>query len=289
MELPKKRNIDAVIRKHSKTFYFATGFLPKAKKLAIRALYGFCRATDDLIDKENASLEDLADWKAQVQRPWTEQNSPILKAWALTKETYQINPQYENELIEGIAKDIAFQSFETWETLENYCYHVASTVGLLSMPIIGLAHGISESQAAPYAIKLGIALQLTNILRDVGEDLERDRVYLPEEDLDRFGMTLESIRENTHDARFMALMQFEIKRARDLFQQALPGIKLLHPSAHLAVGCAALIYRKILDEIEAINYQVFDQRAFTTDLKKLAMLPQIIWEINQLPPPKTGY
>ena len=175
--------------------------------------------------------------------------------------------------------------YSTWQELHQYCYRVASTVGLLSMPIIGQAPGVSFEDAVPYAIDLGIALQLTNILRDIGEDLERGRVYLPEEDLQRFGLTANDLLKRVYDQRFIDLMRFEIQRARDLFAHALPGIALLNPQARPAVGAAALLYAAILDEIEQLDYRVYDHRAHTSGLRKLIMLPGIFIRVLFLPRP----
>jgi phytoene synthase len=276
---------DEITRRNSQTFYAATGLLPADARRAIRALYGFCRTTDDLVDREGATLADVEAWRAAVARPAVEQRDPVLRAWGHVREHYGVNPRHEMELIDGVALDIRRQRYAVWPELERYCYLVASTVGLLSMPIIGLAPGVTIDEAAPYAIKLGVALQLTNILRDVGEDASRGRVYLPAADLARFGLTAEDILNGVNDKRFVALMQFEIKRARDLYFRALPGIALLSPAARPAVGAAALLYRAILDEIEANDYQVYTQRAHTTGLQKLLRLPGILLTVATLRAP----
>ena len=279
---------DAITRQNSKTFFTATALLPPAARRAIRALYGFCRTTDDLVDRAGASLADVEAWRAQVQRPAHRQTDPVLQCWAHVRERYGVDPRYELELIEGVALDIGQPRYATWAELEQYCYLVASTVGLLSMPIIGLAPGTTFDQAAPFAIQLGVALQLTNILRDVGEDAARGRVYLPAADLARFGLTAADILAGVHDERFVALMQFEIARARVLYRAALPGIALLAPAARPAVGAAALLYRAILDEIEALGYQVHTQRAHTTGWQKLRRLPGILWTVATLRAPASA-
>jgi phytoene synthase len=276
---------ERLTQQNSKTFYFATNLLPRRASLAIRALYAFCRSTDDLVDREGATLADVEAWRARVALPPAAQTNAALRAWALVREQYGVNPRYESELIDGVALDISKNRYTTWPELERYCYLVASTVGLLSIPIIGLAEGATFDEAAPYAIRLGVALQLTNILRDVGEDAARGRVYLPESDLARFGLTAEDILAGVYDERFIELMKFEIKRARDLYHRALPGIALLSPLARPAVGAAALLYRAILDEIEAIHYRVYTQRAHTRGWQKLLMLPGILWTTLTLPAP----
>ena len=278
-------SVESVIRQHSRSFFFATGLLPSLKRRAIRSLYAFCRATDDLVDREGATLDDVAAWRREVRKPLHLQTNPMLKTWQLTREAFQADPIYEDELIDGVAQDIAVKTYETWDELAQYCYQVASTVGLLSTPIIGLTDGATFEQSKPYAIKLGIALQLTNILRDVGEDLQNGRIYLPKEDLRKFNLTLDDIHQQTVDQRFISLMKFEIHRARTLFEEALPGIALLHPSGRLAVGAAALVYQAILDEIEAIGYQVYNHRAYTSTWRKVRMLPGILWKINRLKSP----
>jgi 15-cis-phytoene synthase len=264
------------IRLNSRTFYFATALLPAAKRRAIRALYAFCRATDDLVDVSRASHEQVEEWRRKLSLPLEKQHDPILFVWAATRCQYPIDARYEQELISGVEMDISPRHYPTWQDLKNYCYHVAATVGLLSIPIIGLRKGVSFNQAAPYAINLGIALQLTNILRDIGEDARRGQVYLPEEDLAQFGLTRADMLNEVDDERFSALMSFEIDRARYLYAEALPGIALLSPSGQLAVGAAALLYRAILDEIEAMRYAVHRARAHTSGMKKITMLPQIL-------------
>jgi len=279
------RATEQVIREHSKTFYFATGLLPFSVRRAIRSLYAFCRATDDLVDSDRASLTDIENWRAQTALPPHQQTHAVLLTWSLTRERYGVDLKYERELIDGVCMDVHFKPYATWEDLQGYCYRVASTVGLLSMPIIGLAEGVTFEQAEPYAIQLGIALQLTNILRDVGEDAQRGRVYFPEEDLRRFELTIQDIREQVYDERFIALMKFEIERARRLYDEALPGIALLSRRARPAVGAAALLYAAILDEIEALNYNVYACRAHTSAIQKLALLPGILWKVMRLKPP----
>ena len=274
--------VENIIRINSKTFYFATNFLPKKERRAVRSLYAFCRRTDDLVDEEKASLSELDTWRKTVSRPASKQNDPVLYCWSLTREEFQIDSLYQNELIDGVCWDLKSEQYQTWEELKHYCYLVASTVGLLSTPIIGLAKNVTFEEAKPYAIKLGIALQLTNILRDVGEDAENGRVYLPLEDLERFGLTRQDILDKVYDERYISLMKFEIRRARQYYVEALPGIAMLSRKGRASVGVAALLYRAILDEIEAIRYQTHIQRAFVSGKKKLAYLPRFLWQTFQI-------
>ncbi len=279
------RHTDRITRSHSKTFHLATALLPHDARRAVRALYAFCRTSDDLVDMAGATLDEVERWRAAAARPWRVQRDPILLGWALIREQYGVDLKYQNELIDGIALDLRRRSYATWADLERYCYLVAATVGLLAMPILGLARGVRFEEAAPYAIRLGVALQLTNILRDVGEDASRGRVYLPQGDLARFGLTADDILQGIYDERFVALMRFEIARARELYAAALPGIALLSPAGRPAVGAAALLYRAILDRIEAIGYRVHTRRAQVSGLRKLLMLPGVVWRVLALRPP----
>lgn len=277
---------DRITRINSKTFYLATALLPAATRRAVRTLYAFCRATDDLVDRAGAAPIDVERWRVQAAKPSRHQQNPILLCWANTRETYGVDVRHQNELIDGVKLDLGKRRFANWGELSQYCYLVASTVGLLSMPIIGLAPDIQFSQAAPYAVQLGLALQLTNILRDVAEDAAQGRVYLPQADLARFGLTANDILNSVHDERFVALMKFEIERTRELYQLALPGIALLAASARPAVGAAALLYQAILDKIEAAGYQVHTQRCSTSAFEKLLRLPGILWTVFTLRPPQ---
>lgn len=271
---------EKLIRQQSRTFYFATLFLRPETRKAIRALYAFCRTTDDLVDRDGAALAEVEQWRAAVHLPASEQTNPLLLCWALVREKFGVDPRYEDELIDGVAMDVRPQLYPTWDDLSDYCYHVASTVGLLSIPVLGLAEKVALDEARPFAIQLGIALQLTNILRDVGEDAGRGRIYLPLEDLAHFGLTPADIQAGEADERFVALMRFEINRARGFYRAALPGLAMLSPAARLGVGSAALLYQAILDEIEAIQYQVFTRRAHTSTWRKVLMMPGIISTVN---------
>jgi phytoene synthase len=279
------RSAERSIRRNSKTFYFATSLLPQPKRSAIRSLYAFCRAADDLVDVQGAGRAEVERWQSQVSLPPERQTDPVLYLWSLTRAQYNVATRYQGELMNGVASDVLPAAYATWEQLKQYCYQVASTVGLMSIPIIGLRRGVTFERAAPYAVMLGIALQLTNILRDVGEDASRGSVYLPEEDLQRFNLNRQDILRGVQDERFVALMKFEIRRARDLYSQALPGIALLSFSGQAAVGAAASLYCAILDEIEAICYAVYRQRAHTSGARKLAMLPGILATVLSLHPP----
>lgn len=280
-----------ITRDHSKSFYFSTAFLPPEKRRAIRAFYAFCRTTDDTVDvlsKSDAEARPFLDeWRRASRLSPGDQVNPVLAAWTSIRDRYAVPQTYVEELIDGCEMDLTVKRYETWAELERYCYCVASTVGLISMHIIGVNDDdpdLFERSRQP-AIDLGIALQLTNILRDVGEDLGRGRIYLPQEDLRRFGYTEEDLRAGVIDDRFRALMRFQIQRAHDYYARSIPAIAALKPDGRVAVGAAAMLYRGILDKIVENDFDVFHKRAHLTFREKLQRMPGIVRMVKQLPPP----
>jgi phytoene synthase len=278
-----------VTREHSKSFYFSTNFLPAEQRRAIRAFYAFCRTTDDIVDmpRRNApsnALTNLAEWRLAARRPAVQQRNSVLYAWADTRDRYGVPQQYVEELIDGCEMDLRISRYETFDELCQYCYRVASTVGLISMHIIGVVsdHPAMIARARRDAITLGIALQLTNILRDVGEDLLRGRIYLPQEDLRRFGYSEADLRAGRIDARFRALMQFQIERAHQLYENGWGGIACLKQDGRLAVGAAISLYRGILGRIVANDFDVFHRRAHLGTLAKLGRIPSIYLRVRAL-------
>ncbi|MDZ4721499.1 MAG: phytoene/squalene synthase family protein [Roseiflexaceae bacterium] len=270
---------EAITRQYSKSFFFSSQLLPPEKRKAVRALYAFCRTSDDLVDHPGDELaRALATWVELVHAPQPPNNHPVLLAWSDTAQRHAIPMALVDELLAGIAMDLSISRYATFDELWVYCYRVASVVGLLSMQIIGYQNG-----ASPYAVKLGVALQLTNILRDVGEDACRGRIYLPHEDLARFGLTDADILAGCCDQRFRALMQFEIARAHQLYEEAWAGIPMLNPDSQLAIGAAAEVYRAILGNIEQNDYDVFTRRAHVPFLKKLWILWNVRCRLEQKP------
>lgn len=270
----------AITRFHSRSFYFSSQLLPPHKRLAVRALYAFCRTTDDTVDcAEQNPDHALARWVHLVHAQQAPPNHAVLLAWNDTASRYNIPQSLVDELLAGVAMDLRYTRYATFDDLWLYCYRVASVVGLLAMEIIGY-----QSGAHPYAITLGIALQLTNILRDVGEDAARGRIYLPQEDLARFGMTDDDILNHRRDERFRELMLFQMQRAHTLYQEAWPGIALLSRDGQFAIAAAADLYRGILRKIVVNDYDVFQKRAHVSFLEKLWMLPGIRRRVHNLPP-----
>ena len=264
----------------------ATAFLPASIRSAIRTLYAFCRCTDDIVDRSAQSYfrGTLTQWRALSRRPWQEQVEPVLQAWCYTRQKYDVPQSHVDELIDGCEMDLRVTRYETWHQLRTYCYHVASTVGLISMHMIGhVAANASEiAEAREQAIDLGVALQLTNILRDVAEDFVRGRIYLPLEDMRRFGYSEYDLERQIVDERFCTLIDFEIERAWKLYESGLRGLKFLAPQGRMAVGMAAHLYRGILDQIQRQNYQIFKLRASMSTREKLLKVPGIYRQVRQL-------
>lgn len=265
---------ESVTASHSRSFHLASGLLPLEKRRAARALYAFCRITDDIIDGGGDDREEQLDiWCQHVLTNDPPSDDPVALAWTDARQRYAVPVRYAEQLIEGVMRDLTQNRYDTFEELTAYCYGVASTVGLMSMHIIGY----SGKEALPYAIKLGVALQLTNILRDVGDDWRMGRLYLPQEDLLYFGITEEDLERGKVTDKWRALMRFQIERNRSLYQEAMPGIRMLDQNGRFAIAAASELYQGILNDIEAHDYDVFNRRAFVNTWGKLQRLPGIWW------------
>jgi phytoene synthase len=250
-----------IARAHSKTFYLSSLFLSPAKRRAVWAVYAFCRTADDIADglapaRERLTAIDACEralTNAYVGRP----NGFVFVALADAARRFGIPCEPALDLLRGARMDVTVRRYATYDALRDYCYLVASTVGLLVMPVLGTL----SPRAEAYGVALGRAMQMTNILRDVGEDARMGRIYLPAEDLRRFGCAERTILTGAVDAPFVALMRFQIERVRAMYAEAEPGIALLAPESRYTVRLALSLYREILDRIEANGYDVFTRRA----------------------------
>jgi phytoene synthase len=252
----------------SKSFYFATRFFPAHLAKAAHAVYWFCRHTDDLVDEapsKEVGEAQLEAWQEALLAAWTAGTSSntILRVFVETAHRHGIPLEYPMDLIEGMRMDLRDTQYRTFEELRVFCYRVASVVGLMMCHVIGF-----REPAPAHAIDLGYALQLTNILRDVGEDLGRGRIYLPHEEMQQFGYTAEDLRQGIRDERFRLLMEFQIARAERYYESAKPGIRLLHSDGRFAVRVAADVYRGILKEIVDNDFDVFHRRAVVPATRK---------------------
>jgi 15-cis-phytoene synthase len=272
--------------KYAKTFYLGTLLMSATKRPAIWAIYAWCRRTDELVDGPAAAIttsETLDLWEQQLEsifagRPLD--NFDVALVDALQRFPTDIQPF--RDMIAGQRMDLYRSRYETFDDLYLYCYRVAGTVGLMSTAVMGV--DITKNTApwnredSPYipteeAIALGIASQLTNILRDVGEDARRGRVYIPLEDLARFNYTEQDLFKGVVDERWRALMRFQIARTRKFYAKAEKGISHLSADARWSVWAALMHYSRILSVIERNDYHVFNQRAYVPQWKKLSSLP----------------
>ena len=284
---------ESITKTHAKSFYFAAKFLPKHKRRPIYALYALCRKVDDEVDEigenneaaavkavENwqRSLEEIYDQKSETGNQKSEAGSLVFTAWRDLLQLHKIPKKLPLELMQGVLMDTNIKRYETFDELYVYCYRVASTVGLMSSEIFGY----TDEKTLEYAEALGIAMQLTNILRDVKEDALMGRIYLPQEDLRRFDVSEQQIFDNQLDGNFVEMMKFQIGRARDYYRKSEKGISLLEKDTRFTVLLASRIYGRILDEIERQNYDVFKKRAHTTFSQKLLIIPKIWLESKRL-------
>ncbi|MCE2465060.1 MAG: presqualene diphosphate synthase HpnD [Dehalococcoidia bacterium] len=246
--------------REAKNFYYAFITLPRRKRYAIYAAYTFCRICDDIADGDqapDAKLGSLQDVREDLARAYAGQaQSPVYLALADAASAYDIPEQHFRDVVTGVEMDLTKTSYQDFDELYTYCYHVACAVGLVCLQVFGY----SNDKAKDYAIDLGLAMQLTNILRDVEEDLVRGRVYIPQDEMDRFGYTLDDLRAGTMNGPFTDLMAFQVERARRHFDE---GFRLLPLLSARSRGCPAVlgaIYRRILEKIEARSYNVFQER-----------------------------
>ena len=283
-----------ITAKYSKTFYLATLLMPEEKRRAIWAIYVWCRRTDELVDGPQSRLttpETLDQWEQQLESVFA--GHPIDDLDVALVDTLQHFPmdiQPFRDMIAGQRMDLYRSRYKTFEELKLYCYRVAGTVGLMTSPVLGFDNSYNQApwnrqQGADNppveeAIALGIANQLANILRDVGEDARRGRIYLPLEELALFDYTEEDLLNGVVDDRWHELMRFQIQRARKFYDQAESGIRALSPDSRWPIWSALMLYQGILDVIERNQYDVFSKRAYVPKPQKLLMLP-VAWLRSQ--------
>lgn len=259
-----------IVRRHARTFWLASHFLPAPKRRAAFALYAFCRVADDMVDEAAEGRrtdvgERLAAYRRQLDsalagRP----DGPVFRELARAASVHAVPAAVLHELLDGVARDCAPVRYARWDELALYCGGVASSVGEMCTHVFDV-DGPAEvrERALRHARTLGVAMQLTNILRDVGEDARHGRCYLPDDDLARFGITVPEVMQGrlAGDARWRAFMRFEIARARALYDDAMPGIALLAADARRCAMACAVGYAGILGAIERNGYDTFATRA----------------------------
>ncbi|MGI8549240.1 MAG: phytoene/squalene synthase family protein [Dehalococcoidia bacterium] len=279
-------NCREVMRRHSKSFYFAARLLPSGKRRAAQALYGFFRELDDLVDCRGIEISAaqaharLAAWKDWLVGGCPRLNDhPLAPALVDTLERFQVPRNYLLQLADGIEADLGDVRYETFAELTGYCFNVASTVGLTLCAVLGT----SSEQAPARAAELGVAMQLTNILRDVAEDHRLGRVYLPREDMARAGYSMEKLALGTVDASFCRLMAELIARARLYYDCGLSGVEMLDGDSRFAIAVAGRSYAAILNKIEQRGYDVFSGRAHVSFREKLGLAAALLVHVDRLP------
>jgi phytoene synthase len=260
---------------YSKSFYAATRMLPEETRWATYALYGFCRYADNLIDlpRDRSPVELISEVDFLRQELTTgyrtgESEHPILQPFILTAQKYDIPMEYPLELLKGVEMDLQKNRYQNFSELYLFAYRVAGVVGLMMTHVLGY----HDKAAFQYAEKLGIAMQLTNILRDVQEDKNMGRIYLPQEELQAFGVSEEGIMMERWNPQMCQLMQFQLERAERYYQEAQPGIALLNPETRFAIAAASRIYGGVLEKIRQNNFNPFLGRVFLSKNEKLKIL-----------------
>ena len=258
---------------HGKTYFLATLLLPKAKRPFVHALYGFARYADEIVDDLASELS--IEEKAQALSTWGDgvlsdlkkgtSDDHVGRALIDTVKRFDIPHEHFEAFLHSMTMDLTVQEYETYEDLLEYVYGSAAVIGLEMVPILGPLH----NDAYEAAKKLGIAFQLANFIRDVDEDLDRGRVYLPIKELAQFGVTREMLEERVLTPEIIEALKFQIARVRQLQAEATPGIAMLEPTSRPCIQAASTLYCGIVDEVEKIGYDIFNQRAKTSTPRRI--------------------
>jgi 15-cis-phytoene synthase len=264
----------AYTKKSGSNFYYSFLFLPRAKRDAMYTVYAFCKAVDSAVDEPAAGSnpkDELKRWREELDAVYSGiPTTPIMVSLAHHVKTLGIPKAYFEELIKGVEMDLFNNRYITFDELSLYCYRVASVVGLICLHIFG----VTSARAQDYAVALGMAFQLTNILRDVGMDAAQRRIYLPLDDLQKWNYPEKALLNLNYSAEFRALMEYEASRAHHYYTRADAALKELPPHERRALTVAEImrgIYSRILDRIERSNYQVFGPRISLTTTQRVVI------------------
>lgn len=263
---------------HGKTYYLATLLLPPAKRPYVHALYGFARYADEIVDDLSSTLTDaeksqwLTSWSEKFFEDWRNgfSTDPVCMATIDTCVKWNIPEEHFRAFIHSMKMDLTVDSYETYEDLYEYVYGSAAVIGLQMVPILEP----TDDRAYEYAMQLGIAFQLANFIRDVGEDLERGRVYLPLGELRQFGVTRELLQQRETTPAIVAALKFQIQRVRELEASSRAGISMLDPASQPCIDAARILYCGIVDAVESIDYDVLNRRARVSLSRRLAVAGQ---------------
>jgi phytoene synthase len=268
--------VHQVTRQSGSNFYVSFFSLPKTQREAITAVYAFCREVDDAVDHpQNDPHLAIARWREEINRTYDGKPTlPLTRSLHTAIENFQLNKEYFDGILTGVEMDLRMNRYPTFESLQEYCYHVAGEVGLLCMEIFGYR----SERLKNYAVKLGTAFQLTNILRDVGGDAEKGRIYIPQDDMKRFGVDEADVMARKLTPAFQRLMAFEARRARSYYQET-AALPLPAERPHLrAAEIMRAVYENILDRIERANYDVLSQQIRVPMPVKVYLAFKAWWE-----------
>lgn len=282
-----------IAARHARTFFMASRLLPQRKRRAVFAVYATCRTADDIVDGSDRgtdaieALHRFRDDAFQALRRRSDQ--PVLREMARAWHEFDVPDEPLHELFDALAVDLHDVEYRTWNEVEPYCQGVAGSVGEMCSAIFGIAGDVRRADVVSSARTLGVAMQLTNILRDVGEDARRGRCYLPSDELDHYGLSRSSLvggRFRTDSDEWRGFMRFQVDRARALYRQALPGIRRLQYDAQRCALACATGYEKILDAIEFAGFDTWSRRVSASRLTLLAVAWRS-WRGRIPPAPRT--
>ena len=270
---------------HGKTYYLATLLLPKAKRPHVHALYGFARYADEIVDDLQSTLS--VNEKSEILKNWGDgvladiirgtSDDHVGRAFVNTVRKYEIPIEYFEAFLHSMAMDLSITSYQNYNDLMEYVYGSAAVIGLEMVPILGATSPLAFDAAE----KLGIAFQLANFIRDIGEDLDRGRIYIPLDELAAFGVSPQALRERRVTPEIISALRFQIERVRRLQKEAEVGISLLDPASQPCIKAASKLYCGIVDEVEEINFDIFNQRAITSTKRRLRVaLPAYLQAIR---------
>jgi phytoene synthase len=267
------RDIAKEIAKKSKSsFYYAFNLLPAKQRDAMNTVYAFCRQTDDIVDEgtisDDVKHDKLRKWRIELEKSLDGQSDyPLINKLSKTIQHFHIPLEPFFDLIKGMEMDLQKKRYLTFNDLQTYCYNVASTVGLMCIEIFGYRH----PSAKDFAINLGIALQLTNILRDVKKDAEKGRIYLPKEDLEKFNYQESDVFNNTYNENFQRMMEYQVERAREFFNAATACLNREDKKTMFAARAMQHIYSRMLNKIVDANYNVYQNKIKISTFKKVGI------------------
>ena len=264
-----------ITRARAKNFYYAISTLPPRKRRAIYATYAFCRACDDIADGDG-SVEDKKNMLGRTRELLHRSRSgfvqdPVFTALRDATTTYDIPPRYFDEIIDGVEMDLTWTRFESFDQLRAYCYRVASAVGLICIEVFGY----SGPTAVEYAVDLGLAMQLTNIIRDVKEDAGRGRIYIPLDEIESFGYSEQELMEGVVNDAFRDLMKFQVDRAREFYDSGRRLVPLISPASRPCVSVLQATYGRILERVESSDFDVFQRRIGLSQREKLLLTAKL--------------